>query len=155
MRPFAGRLLVAALLAAAGCVPAPRQSTVAPPPNSATHAPKPALPGLQPDGSVLLPNQWSLRPAGITVELRDFPINVAVHPAGRYAAVLHSGYSRHQILVVDIAASEVVSHVDVNQAFYGLEFTQDGKTLFCSGAGDEMIHAFEFRDGHLSGHREF
>src|SRR5439155_11752501 len=30
-----------------------------------------------------------------------------------------------------------------------------GKTLFCSGAGDEVIHAFQFRDGQLSEHREF
>jgi YVTN family beta-propeller protein len=154
MRTIDGLFVVATLLATSGCIPASRKSQVAPPPNSATHDTRPELPGLQPDGSVLLPNQWSLRPAGITVELRDFPINIAVHPAGRYAAVLHSGYSRHQILVVDIAAAAVISHADVNQAFYGLEFTQDGKTLFCSGAGDEVIHSFRFKDGHLSEHSE-
>ena len=59
------------------------------------------MPGKQSDGSVLLPNQWSLRPAGRQVELGDFPINVAVHPGGRFAAVLHSGYSTHQIVVVE------------------------------------------------------
>src|SRR5438132_1328434 len=156
MRTLAGRPATATLLLAASCVPASRQSPVhTPAASSAFGAARPALPGPQPDGSVLLPNQWSLRPAGTTVELRDFPINVAVNPAGRYAAVLHSGYSRHQILVVDVTAAEVVSHVDVNQAFYGPEFTQDGKTLFCSGAGDEVIHAFQFRDGQLSEHREF
>ncbi|HUA39573.1 MAG TPA: hypothetical protein VMA35_14365, partial [Candidatus Sulfopaludibacter sp.] len=32
------------------------------------------LPGLRPDGSALLPNQWSLRPAGRQVELGDFPV---------------------------------------------------------------------------------
>ena len=58
---------------------------------------------------MLLPNQWSLRPVGKQVELGDFPVNVAVHPGGRFAAVLHSGDSAHEILVVDIAAAEVVS----------------------------------------------
>src|SRR5690242_5732750 len=48
-------------------------------------------PGRKPDGSVLLPNQWSLNPAGRQVELGDFPVNIAVHPAGRFAAVLHTG----------------------------------------------------------------
>ena len=54
----------------------------------------------QPDGSILLPNQWSLRPAGRQVELGDFPINMAVHPRGRFAAILHSGYSAHEVVVV-------------------------------------------------------
>src|SRR5437867_9593913 len=135
MRTLAAFFAVMMFVAASGCVPTARQTTgLTSDSSSALVAARPALPGLQPDGSVLLPNQWSLRPAGITVELRDFPINIAVHPAGRYAAVLHSGYSRHQILVVDIAAAQVISHADVNQSFYGLEFSQDGKTLFCSGA---------------------
>src|SRR5208283_3935562 len=55
------------------------------------------LPGQRDDGSVLLPNQWSLSPAGRQVELADFPVNIAVHPRGRYAAVLHCGYARHEI----------------------------------------------------------
>ena len=40
------------------------------------------LPGQRPDGSVLLPNQWSLHPVGKQVILGDFPVNVAVHPTG-------------------------------------------------------------------------
>ena len=96
---------------------------------------------------MLLPNQWSLRPAGKQVELGDFPINVAVHPGGRFAAVLHSGYSAHEILVVDIASAKVVSRTGVHEAFYGLEFSKDGRQLFCSGAGDEVVHAFEFQAG--------
>ena len=38
------------------------------------------LPGYRPDGSILLPNQWSLRPAGRQIELGDFPVNIALHP---------------------------------------------------------------------------
>ena len=103
-----------------------------------------------PDGSVLLPNQWSLRPAGRQVDLADFPINMAVHPAGRYAAILHAGYSEHQILIVDIPAARVVSRTKIREAFYGLEFSRDGNRLFCSGAGDEVVYAFEFQDGRLA-----
>ena len=36
-------------------------------------------PGQQADGSVLLPNLWSLRPAGKQVLLGDFPVNVAIN----------------------------------------------------------------------------
>lgn len=105
------------------------------------------LPGQQPDGSVLLPNQWSLRPVGRQVPLGDFPVNIAVHPGGRYAAVLHSGYGKQLIAVVDIQAARVVTNLPVREAFYGLEFSRNGKELFCSGAGDEILHRFTFRNG--------
>ncbi len=108
-------------------------------------------PGAQPDGSVLLPNQWSLRPVGTQVDLGDFPVNIAVHPDGRFAAVLHAGYGPHQIHVVDIAAAKIVAQARVEEAFYGIEFTADGRRLFCSGAGTEVVRAFEFgaKDGAL------
>ncbi|MBI5396509.1 MAG: beta-propeller fold lactonase family protein [Verrucomicrobia bacterium] len=145
------RLLpIAGLLAITSCATGPR--------TTATHAPvapaQPDLPGQRADGSVLLPNQWSLRPAGKQALLEDFPVNVAVHPSGKFAAVLHCGYSQHAIVVVNIATAEVVSRVALDEAFYGLEFSRDGKTLFSSGAGGEVIHRFAFADGHLSEHQE-
>ena len=96
-------------------------------------------PGKKVDGSVLLPNQWSLHPnLGRQIELADFPVNLALHPDGRYAAVLHAGYSEHQILIVDLSAGQVISDIRIHETFYGMEFSQDGKTLVCSGAGDEV-----------------
>ncbi len=112
------------------------------------------LPGQRADGSVLLPNQWSLRPAGKQVVLEDFPVNIAVHPGGVYAAVLHCGYSQHAIVIVRIASAEVVSRVALDEAFYGLEFSRDGGTLFSSGAGGEVVHKFSFKDGYLADHSE-
>ena len=109
-------------------------------------------PGKKVDGSVLLPNQWSLHPTGRQIELADFPVNLALHPDGRYAAVLHAGYSEHQILVVDLLAGEVISKFRIHETFYGLEFSPDGKTLVCSGAGDEVLHKFTFRNGQLVEH---
>ena len=40
----------------------------------------------------------------------------------------------------------------VPEAFYGLEFSPDGERLFCSGAGQEIIHDFKFNDSNLTGH---
>jgi len=113
---------------------------------AATNAPV-LWPGAQPDGSMLLPNQWSLRPAGKHVELGDFPVNIAVHPGGKFAAVLHCGYSQHEVIVVDVASGQIASRTKVAEAFYGLVFSRDGRRLFCSGAGDEVIHAFDFANG--------
>jgi DNA-binding beta-propeller fold protein YncE len=108
------------------------------------------LPGYRPDGSILLPNQWSLRPAGRQIELGNFPVNIAVHPAGRFAAVLHSGHGRHEIAVVDLNQEKVVSRAPVRESFYGIVFSPDGRALYCSGAGDEVVHVFGFKDGGLT-----
>ncbi|MDE3066328.1 MAG: beta-propeller fold lactonase family protein [Verrucomicrobiota bacterium] len=112
------------------------------------------LPGLRPDGSVLLPDRWSLRPAGRQVLLGDFPVNIAVHPAGRFAAVLHSGYSRNEIIVVDLKAAKVVSRTPLEESFYGLAFSANGRRLYCSGGGQEVVHVFDFKDGRLTPDRE-
>jgi hypothetical protein len=37
------------------------------------------LPGMQSGGSILLPNQWSLKPVGTQINLGDFPVNIALH----------------------------------------------------------------------------
>jgi YVTN family beta-propeller protein len=108
------------------------------------------LPGQRADGSVLLPNQWSLRPVGAQVQLGDFPVNIAVHPEGRYAAVLHCGHGPHEIIVVDLKYARVVSRTPLKEAFYGLEFSKGGARLFCSGAGEEVVHVFDFKDGNLT-----
>ena len=112
------------------------------------------LPGQSSDGSVLLPNQWSLRPVGKQVMLGDFPVNIAVHPSSRFAAVLHSGYSEHEIVVVAIPSGKVICRAGIEESFYGLAFNPDGSRLYCSGAGEEVIHAFKFSEGYLSDHAE-
>jgi DNA-binding beta-propeller fold protein YncE len=125
------------------------QSSNLPPVPPPVQNPHGQLPGLRPDGSVLLPNQWSLRPAGRQVPLGDFPVNIAVHPSGKFAAVLHSGFAPHQIIVVDLRTAGVVASAPVNESFYGLQFSTRGDRLYCSGAGDEVIHEFEFNEGKL------
>ncbi len=125
---------------------------------------RPRLPGLGPDGAIRLPNQWSLRPAGRQIPLGDFPVNLVVHPTGRWLAVLHAGYGAHEVVVVALekvstrregTRSPIACRVPVDQAFYGLCFASDGKTLFASGGEQEVVHAWDFDDGLLAHHRTF
>lgn len=108
------------------------------------------LPGPRPDGSVLLSNQWSLRPAGRQIPVGDFPVNLALHPGGQYAAVLHCGFGPHEIVLLDLKAGTIASRRPVGEAFYGLTFSADGARLFCSGAAEETIRIFDFADGQLA-----
>jgi DNA-binding beta-propeller fold protein YncE len=110
------------------------------------------LPGLLADGTVQLPNQWRLRPAGTQLELDNFPVNIAVHPDGRYLAILHCGYRDHDIVIVDLDGGKprVVSRANVEQAFYGIAFAPDGRRVVVSGAEYARVHVFDFRAGYLS-----
>jgi DNA-binding beta-propeller fold protein YncE len=69
--------------------------------------------------------------------------------------VLHSGHSAHEIRIIDIKSAAEVSRTAVKETFYGLEFSADGRTLFCSGASEELVHAFDYKDGALQNHRKF
>ncbi len=123
--------------------------------SAAPENPARELPGPLPDGAVLLPNQWQLRPAGEQVVVGDFPVNIALHPGGRFAAILHCGYGPHEIVVLDLAKRAVVSRERVSEAFYGLTFSRDGAQLFCSGSSDETVHIFTFADGKLTAAEPF
>jgi DNA-binding beta-propeller fold protein YncE len=115
--------------------------------------PEVTWPGQQPDGAMLLPNMWSLKPAGKQVLLGDFPVNIAIHPSGRWAAILHSGNGQNEVIVVHLADGVIVSRIPIEESFYGIAFTSNGDGLFCSGAGDENIHQFSFKDGYVLDHR--
>ena len=119
------------------------------------HATEPAadIPGLQADGSVLLPNQWTLRAAGRQMRAGDFPVNLAMHPSGAWLAVLHAGYGPHEVAVLDCQTGQIVSRAAVEEAFYGLTFADGGRRLYASGSSAEVLHAFTFADGYLGGHK--
>jgi YVTN family beta-propeller protein len=110
------------------------------------------LPGVQGPGHVLLPTQWSLRPAGKQLKLGDFPVNVAIHPRDRYAAVLHAGFGDHEIMIVDLDKQTVLSSAKIPQTFYGLTFSPDGGYLFASGGEHEVVHRFQLDKGLLHDH---
>ncbi|HXG09365.1 MAG TPA: alkaline phosphatase family protein [Gemmataceae bacterium] len=142
-------LLTTCVLLAIAITQGEQQAPVKPP------TPARVLPGVQPDGNILLPNQWSLRPAGRQLVLGDFPVNLALHPSGRWLAALHAGYSDHEIIIVDLKDKpRVVNRVVLEQTFYGLCFSADGRRLFASGGEFEVVHAFDFSDGLLSNPRQ-
>jgi len=111
-------------------------------------------PGPQADGSTLLHNQWSIRPLGQQVRLGDFPVTIAVHPAGRYACILHSGYGAHQIWTVDLATQKVLGVTPVHETYGGLVFSSDGHRLYCTGGGDDVLHSFSFDQGKIGAVRD-
>ena len=51
---------------------------------------------------VLLPNGWSLTPAGHSLPLGDLPLNIAVAPSGHWLAVTNNGQSTQTLTNVPL-----------------------------------------------------
>ena len=86
----------------------------------------PQLPGVKVDGSILLPNQWSLRPSGRQVPLGDFPVNLAVHPSGKFVIALHAGDSAQELISVSLPTGQVIARAQLPETFYGVAFRPMG-----------------------------
>jgi DNA-binding beta-propeller fold protein YncE len=107
-------------------------------------------PGLTPTGGVLLPNGWTLRPAGKQTRLGDFPVLIAEHPSEPVLAVLHAGYGEHQVMTLDARTGKTIGSVALHETFSGLVWSRDGKRLFVGGGFDDVIYVFDCADGLLS-----
>lgn len=107
-------------------------------------------PGLNRDGSVLLPNGWSIKAAGQQTRLGDLPVQAALHPTESIIAILHAGYGDHEIVTVDTSGGKVVARVMIPETFAGLVWSPDGKFLYVGGGWDDIIYRFEHSNGLLS-----
>ncbi len=111
---------------------------------------KTVWPGLMRDGTVLLPNGWSIKAAGRQVRLGDLPVLAELHPTDPIIAVLHAGYGEHEVVTVDANSGKVIGRVSMPETFAGLVWSRDGKSLFVGGGWDDVIYRFDYADGLLS-----
>jgi YVTN family beta-propeller protein len=120
-------------------------------------APQPGVvwPGMTSAGTVILPNGWSLRPAGRQSRVGDLPVQIAVHPSEPILAVLHAGYGEHEVVTVSSATGAVIGRVALPASFAGLIWSADGNRLFAGGGFDDQIYRFDHAGGLLSGKTVF
>ncbi|MEE9166806.1 MAG: bifunctional YncE family protein/alkaline phosphatase family protein [Candidatus Neomarinimicrobiota bacterium] len=116
------------------------------------------LPGLTDDGKVLLPNQWSLKPSGKQMLIGDLPLNTVFSPDGRFLVITHGGYGPNEIVVVRVSENggedKIISRVELDNLWYGIAFSPDGKRLFATGGKDDIIYQFDFNEGYLNNRRD-
>lgn len=91
---------------------------------------------------VVLPNGWTLSPAGRSLPLGDLPLNMAVSPDKKLIAVTNNGQSVQSIQLIDTKTEKVLDNVVVPKSWYGLKFTADGRKLYASGGNDNWILEF-------------
>jgi DNA-binding beta-propeller fold protein YncE len=109
------------------------------------------------DGGFLLNSGWVIHPAGRQVDVDTFPMRAALSPDGRYLLVLNAGYNPPSISVIDAANQREVGRTPVADAWYGLTFSSNGKSVFAGGGSKARVYEFSFNSetGHLSTSREF
>ena len=94
---------------------------------------------------VLLPNGWQLTPVGKILPLGDLPLNIAVSPDKKMAAVTNNGESTQTIQLIDVKKSIVTDSVVIGKSWLGLAFSDDGKFLYASGGNDNFIIKYAIR----------
>jgi YVTN family beta-propeller protein len=110
---------------------------------------QPALPGPTKDG-FLLPNGWTISPAGKQAPLTDLPLNILPLADGRHALVATSGYNRHELSLIDLRELKKVDGRAVNQSWFGLLLAPAGDRVWWSGGGAGVVHAFDLKDNRLT-----
>lgn len=88
---------------------------------------------------VLLPNGWSLTPAGHSLPLGDLPLNIAVSSSRRYLAVTNNGQSTQTIQLIDAVKERILDSVIIPKSWLGLAFSADEQFLYASGGNDNRI----------------
>src|SRR5450759_3018585 len=88
---------------------------------------------------VSLPNGWKLTPVGKLLPLGDLPLNIAVSPSKKLAAITNNGESDQTIQLVDIDHEVILDSFIIGKSWLGLTFSDDGKYLYASGGNDNII----------------
>ncbi len=107
-------------------------------------------PGMTRAGTIVLPNGWSLKPAGRQTRVGDLPVQIALHPSEPILAILHAGYGEHEVVTVHADNGRIIGRVSVPTSFSGLTWSADGKKLFVGGGFDDLIYRFDHAEGLLS-----
>lgn len=98
---------------------------------------------------VLLPNGWQLTPVGKILPLGDLPLNIALSPDKKLAAVTNNGQSTQSIQLIDLKKGIVADSVIIGKSWLGLAFSDDGKSLYASGGNDNWIIKYTIRKKEL------
>ncbi|MGN6195407.1 MAG: bifunctional YncE family protein/alkaline phosphatase family protein [Ginsengibacter sp.] len=99
---------------------------------------------------VQLPNGWSLSPAGSAIHLSsDLPLNIAISPSQKYAAITDNGDGAEGIELIDIAEKKLLSFTKMKAAWLGLQFSNDNKYLYASAANQNRIVRFKVENNNL------
>src|SRR5579872_7268549 len=96
------------------------------------------------DDVTTLPNGWRISPAGTTAALGSLPLHLVEDPSGRWLAAVNGGYGELAVSIIEEASGRVVSTAPLQQAFYGIAFSHDGRSLYVATADGDAVRRYSF-----------
>jgi YVTN family beta-propeller protein len=99
---------------------------------------------------VTLPNGWKLTPVGKLLPLGDLPLNIALSPSKKLAAITNNGQSDQTIQLVDVEKEIILDSIIIGKSWLGLTFSGDGRYLYASGGNDNIIVRYTLMNNHLA-----
>ena len=98
----------------------------------------------------VLPNGWTLSPAGKQLPLGDLPLNIVVSNDQSMLAVTNNGQSYQSIQLFDLKADTQLAKINIDKSFYGLAFTANNQFLYVAGGNDNRILKYAVGNKKLS-----
>jgi DNA-binding beta-propeller fold protein YncE len=93
-----------------------------------------------------LPDGWRVTPAGRLLESGDMILSAQVSPDGKMLAFTNSGYTRHQLHILDLATEKEIATFPLERAWSGLAWSPNGKRLLVSaGQGNATADIYTFQ----------
>ena len=96
-------------------------------------------PGQLQNKKTLLPNGWTITPAGTSLPLGDLPLNIAVSSTKKYIAVTNNGQSTQTLQLIDVKKERILDNIEIDRSWMGLKFSEDEKYLYASGGNNNWI----------------
>ncbi len=94
----------------------------------------------------LLPTGVRLDTAGRSFDVGNMPLSMVLSPEGDAVVVLLCGWREQGLQVVELATGRVTQTIKQPAAFLGLAFAPDGQTLYASGADEDVVYRYAWRD---------
>jgi YVTN family beta-propeller protein len=92
---------------------------------------------------LVLPNGWSITPAGKSVALNyDLPLNMVLSPNKKMMAITNNGQGNQAISMFDLSSETIVQEEAIAKAYIGLGFSDNGKKLYASAGNDNKINVY-------------
>jgi DNA-binding beta-propeller fold protein YncE len=107
-------------------------------------------------GGFLLNSGWRVKPAGVQIPLDTLPMSSLLSKDGRFLVVLNGGYNPPSLSVLDTKDGHEVGRTPVTDAWLGLAFSPNGRTLWVGGGSQASVYEFSFdENGKLAPTRTF
>jgi DNA-binding beta-propeller fold protein YncE len=107
-------------------------------------------------GGFLLNSGWRVKPAGVQIPLDTLPMSSLLSKDGRFLVVLNGGFNPPSLSVLDTKDGHEVGRTPVTDAWLGLAFSSNGRTLWVGGGSQAAVYEFSFdENGKLAPTRTF